>query len=65
MKKRNSYLNQVQNRVLKVYKEVSPSFRKLVSKKDFKENLEQRVNILRALGLPEQIFSGKMVLEVG
>tara|TARA_B110000444_G_C18838102_1_gene597257 strand:- start:1146 stop:2195 length:1050 start_codon:yes stop_codon:yes gene_type:complete len=65
VKKRNSYLNQVQNRVLKVYKEVSPSFRKLVSKKDFKENLEQRVNILRALGLPEQVFNGKMVLEVG
>ena len=62
---KKNYVNKVEERVLKVYRKVSPSYRKLQSNKDYIENYKQRINILRAISLPEQIFDKKKILEIG
>ncbi len=62
---KSQYIREVEKRVLKVYRDVSPSYRKLFTKKDFIENYKQRINILRSISLPEQTFYKRKILEIG
>lgn len=55
----------IEKNVLEVYRNVSPSYRKLENVEDFKKNYIQRKNILNELCLTEQLFAGKKVIDIG
>lgn len=55
----------VESEVLRIYREVSPSLRRMDSKEDIELNYAQRRNILNELSLTEEFFKGKSVIDVG
>lgn len=55
----------VENKLLSVYRKVSPSYRKLDNKKDFFGNMLQRKNLLHELALPEGVFKGRTLIDIG
>lgn len=55
----------IEDAVLKVYREVSPSYREIDDKEGFEKYLQQRQNILNELCLPAQLFKHKKVLDIG
>lgn len=55
----------VENAVLNVYRKVSPSFIPMESNEACDKQKLNRVNVLRSIGLPESVFRGRKVLDVG
>ncbi|GEM_PF-4778641 len=57
--------HKIETAVLSVYRRVSPSYRPMKTKKQLGANYCQRANLLARLGLPEQLFKGKKLLDIG
>lgn len=55
----------IENAVLAVYRKVSPSHHPLKTKKELQAMYRQRSNLLARLGIPEQFFKGKKLLDIG
>ena len=55
----------IENKVLDMYRKVNPSFRDISSQKIFNMQILNRKAILKELNLPNILFKGKKVLEIG
>lgn len=56
---------EIEDKVLKIYRKVSPSHRNLINDKTKKQFFNQRLNLMNTLGLPVSFFENKKILEIG
>ena len=55
----------IEDAVLGVYRKVSPSYHPMNTKKELQAMHRQRANLLARLGIPEQLFKSKKLLDIG